>query len=201
MLEAGAIGLIGSAISAGATVLGAVAQSNAMKAQAEVDQARAKAGQEQAMVEGQWAERRAQEERASAQRKADSRVREGNLATSRLQAVAAASGSKATDPTVMDLFGNIKKASGINAANETATGEQRASGLTFDANLKNWGADMNAWVADANANIKRSSADATLLGGVLNAGSTMAGGFSRMGQRYANYDPMWSNTTTTFTYG
>lgn len=200
MLEAGTLGLIGTIASAGASVLGAVAQSNAMKAQAEVDQARAKAGQEQAAVEGQWAERRAQEERASAQRKADARVREGNLATSRLQAVAAASGSKASDPTVMDLFGDIKKTADVNAANETATGEQRAAGLTFDANLKNWGADVNAWVADANANIKRSSADSTLLGGFLTAGSQMASGLSKMGQRYANYDPMWSQTQT-FKYG
>lgn len=187
------LALIGTAATAGGAVLGAVSTSNAMRAQAKVDQ-------ERSAAQGQWAERRAQEELASSQRSADQRMREGKLAESRLQATAGASGSKATDPTVMNLFGGIESEARVNAGNEMAAGQQKAAGLKY-------GADLDKWAADANAAIKNSAADSTLIGGILSGvgamgtGMSKAGlGFSSMGLRYANYDPAWSNTQV-YKYG
>lgn len=154
----------------------AISSSKAMNAQADADTQKAR-------IEGEWADRRAGEERAAAQRGAMTEKRKADLAQSRLTAVAGASGSNADDPTVLDLWGDIGKEGQLNQQNVTAGGEQRAGGLEFQADLGNW-------TADANARIKRSSATSTLIGGMLGAGSTIAGGvsnyYSPMAGRYPN---------------
>lgn len=154
----------------------AISSSKAMNAQAAADTQKAR-------IEGEWADRRAGEERAAAQRTALTEKRKADLAQSRLTAVAGASGSGAADPTVLDLWGDIGKEGQLNQQNVTAAGEQRASGLEFQGDLGNW-------TADANARIKRASAQSTLIGGLLGAGSTMAGGVNQyrtpMASNYSN---------------
>jgi hypothetical protein len=155
-------------LSGASTALGAVGQASAMKAQAAADQQRAE-------IEGQWAQRRATEERAAAQRAAAARSREAQLAQSKL---VAAAGYGASDPTAMDLFGDIEKEGRYNAATETAAGEQKAAGMQYQAAL-------DRWTADTNAAIKKSAAKSTLIGGLLGAAGQTVGGMSRMAVRYS----------------
>lgn len=156
--------LLGATLLSGAaTGYSAIASSQAANAQAEADTQRA-------AIESQWADRRAKEERAAAQRVAIGEARKADLAQSRLTAAAGASGSGASDPTVMDLWSDIEREGQVNSGNATAAGEQAASGINYQA-------DLGRWTADANARIKRSSANATLIGGLLNAGSTIGTGY------------------------
>lgn len=163
-------------LSGAATGYQAITSSRAMNAQADADT-------QKAAIESDWANRRAGEERAAAQRGAMTEKRKADLAQSRLTAVAGASGSGAADPTVMDLWGDIGKEGQLNQQNTMAAGEQKASGMEFQA-------DLGRWTADANARIKRSSAQSTLIGGLLGAGSSMAKGvgdyYSPMAGKYPN---------------
>jgi hypothetical protein len=152
---------------AAGTAVGAYGQSQSMKAQAKAEQQRAE-------IEGKWAERRALEERSSAQRAASEEMRKARFAQSRLTALA---GEGASDPTVMDLFGDIEKEGRFNAATATAAGEQKASGMEYQAALDQWGADTNA-------RIKKSAANTTLISGLLSAGGQFSGG---MAGRYGGF--------------
>lgn len=165
--------LASAVIGAGSTALGAVANANAQKAQAS-------AAKQQADIQAKWDERRAQEEVAASQREASSRLREARLLQSRLTASAGASGSRADDKTVLDLFGDIEKEGQYNARNALAAGEQAAAGLRYQG-------DLGRSAADANARIARYGSRATLLGGVLSAGGQLAGGVGtyRMANRYS----------------
>lgn len=176
--------LASALISAGGTALGAVASANAQKAQAT-------AAQQQADMEAKWTERRAQETTAAAQREAMNQRRQASMLQSRLIAAAGASGSRADDPTVMDLWGDIDKEATYNAGNIRAAAAQEASGLKF-------GADLGKYSADANARIAKRGANATLLGGMLGAAGSAAGGFGqyRMAARYGQ-----PSTSGTYRYG
>lgn len=152
----------GANASAAATEAGTRAQADAIRAQAEADQSVAKQNQANA-------ETKALEERAAAQRTAAEQIRTGRLMQSKLGAVAGASGSSGSDPTVMQLFSGIEKEAQRNASYDTATGNQRAQSISYQAAL-------DRWTADANAGIKRRSADDTILGGQLTARAQRIGG-------------------------
>lgn len=167
--------IAGTVLSAGSTMLGAVAQSRAMRAQAA-------AGQQKAAIEQDWLNRRAGEERAAAQRGAFAQSREGKLAQSRLVAMAGASGGRVDDPTVTGLWSGIEREAQFNAAKEAAAGAQKAAGLEYQGNLGVWG-------ADAEAEIKNAGARQTLIGGLLGGvgqGLTGVAASSRMSARYPN---------------
>lgn len=159
-----------SVASAAGTAVNAVGQANALRAQAEADQLRAAEG-------AKWAERRSIEERAAAQSRAGQEARMARLAQSRLGAVAGASGSGASDPTVMKLWEGIGQEGFNNAANTQAEGDQRAQGMTYQAALDRWGADTNA-------RIKRAAATNTLIGGMLDATGKGMAGLSNMAKEY-----------------
>jgi type II secretory pathway pseudopilin PulG len=163
-------------LSAGATMIGAVSQSNAMKAQARTDQQRAE-------IESQWAERRALEERAAGQRAGGEEMRKAHLAQGRLTTLAAASGGTATDPGVLDTLGDIEQEGQYNARTAEAGHQQKAAGIQYQSNL-------DRWTTDANARIKQSSARSTLIGGIMGAAGQVASGYAKtpMGSRYGT-DP------------
>lgn len=157
---------IGSAlVGAAGTGYAAYGQSESMKAQAKADQQRAD-------IEGQWAERRAQETTAAVQREAGNEQRKATLAQSRLTALSGAGGTAPGDQGIMDLWGDIAKEGDYNAAAVTAGAEQKASGLRYQAGL-------DAWSADSNARIKNSAAKTTLISGLLGAGAQFGSGMSR----------------------
>lgn len=165
-----------AALTAVGTGVAAVGQSQASNAQARADQQRAN-------IEGQWAERRALEERSAAQRAAGEETRKARYAQSRLTALA---GDGAGDQTVMDLWGDIEKEGRYNAAQATAAGEQKATGMEYQSSLDQWG-------AEANSRIRRSAARTTLISGLLSAGGQFAGGMAgrfgggRSGSSYGRY--------------
>ena len=151
-----------------AAVLGAVGTGVAAVGQMQAANAQAAADRQRAEIEGQWAERRALEERSAAQRAAGEEMRKARFAQSRLTALA---GDGAGDQTVMDLWGDIEKEGRYNAAQATAAGEQKASGMEYQAALDQWG-------AEANSRIRRASGRTSLISGLLGAGGQLAGGMA-----------------------
>jgi hypothetical protein len=134
------VGLLGTAVSAYGTIAGANAQSAALDYQAKV--ARIKATQEQ----------------ATAQRGALESKRKADLAQSTLQARAAASGAGASDPTVVDLAGDIGARGRYQSGLQMWQGQERGWDYTVDANAKEAQADTIRSVAPL-------SAFGTILGG------------------------------------
>ena len=140
MMLAPIVGLIGTAVSAYGTIAGANAQASGLEYQASV--ARTKARQEEAIGQRQ-------------QMETDRKTR---LTQSRLQATSSASGGSASDPTVVDLAGDI------------------AGRGKYMGGLQMWQANQNAWDFDTKAQALSASADATRSGGKLSAFSTILGG-------------------------
>lgn len=136
----------GAALSAGGAIAEGASQANALNATAKAE------------------ERRANEEKAAAQRVAIQRQREARVLLSRQQAVAAASGGTATDPTVLDLVGDT-----------AAEGDYQKDTALYEGNVR------AAGLLDQAA-IDRARARQARFAGFINAGSTMLNGLSSVGQ-------------------
>lgn len=109
------LGTVATAGAAGATILSGVA------------------AKEQSKAEAAELQRQAEEERALASQKRQQKIKETKLLLSRSQAISAASGAGATDPTVLALEGGIE-AEGYNQGRmETAIGKSRSNALQFRA--------------------------------------------------------------------
>lgn len=89
-----------------------------------------------ATAEGAQAQTQALAARATSQRQAAEERRQGQLAISRAQALAAASGGGATDPTVLDITGDIAAQSEYNALSALYEGNTAASTLEYQARIK-----------------------------------------------------------------
>jgi hypothetical protein len=141
--------------------------------------ASADAETQRADVEAAWSKRRAMDERAGAQRGAAEETRKATLAQSRLTALAGASGSGTDDKTVMDLHGGIEREGLLNSTAAMAAGEQRATGMEYQA-------DLSKWAAASSSKIKRNGARTSLIGDVLRTAGSGAQTYysSRMAQRY-----------------
>lgn len=189
MAVAGVMGAVGTVASAGLQAAGAAKQQDAAnvaasateqgaKAQADAINAQAAADQNRAIYNQQLAEKQALEERAGAQRAATEQLRSAKLAQSRLGAVAGSSGSSASDPTVMKVWESIEKEGQKNASMETAAGEQKAAGVSYQSAL-------DRWSADTNASIKRKSANDTIIGGYMTADAQRRSGSAAALSGYA----------------
>lgn len=154
----GALAATTAAITAATTVMSANAQSQA------------------ADIQGQMAERQALEERAVAQRAAGEELRKKQFVQSRLMTASGASGSGASDPTVIGLMEGIEREGQYNAASVQAAGDRRAASTTYQAALDRWSADSSSRIA-------RIGAAGTLIGGF---GSAFARYRSPMAQRYGS---------------
>jgi hypothetical protein len=112
---------------------------------------------------GKWqqqeAERAAKAERAGAQREAEQLGRRRDLASSRLQAVAAGSGFSATDSTALTLNEDIQRYGTYQAQMAQYGGEDRATGLRAQG-------AMARFSGDAAASGSRLRALGTVIGGV-----------------------------------
>ena len=113
-----ALSLIGALVGA----VGSIMQGNAAAAQAK--------GQAKML------EKRANEERAVSHREAIRKTREAKMLQSRGQAVAAASGGGAADPTVVNLMGGIGAEGKYQSGIALYEGETKGRGLEFEAKLK-----------------------------------------------------------------
>lgn len=129
------------------SVMGGIQQANAAK--------------QNAAFESAQLQEQAQEANAAASREAASKIRYGQLAQSRAQAVAGASGGSPSDPTVVNLEQNIAGQSEYNALTALWSGSAEAAGLQTRA---------NAAIASGN-----NEANADIIGAV---GSGLKGGLS-----------------------
>lgn len=149
MAEIGAIAsLIGTVVSAAGTMAAASQQKAAADWQAKEYERQAKA------------------ERAAAQHESEQLERRKDLAQSRLQTVAAASGFSATDPTALNVGGEIARYGTMQEQMAQYGGEDRAAGLNSQATL----ARLSGQAAATGA---RYRAIGTIIGGI--------GGLARYG--------------------
>jgi hypothetical protein len=92
-----------------------------------------KAANANAKFQAAQMEQQAGQERASSQRQAIAERRQANIMQSNAQASAAASGGGATDPTVLNITGNLAKEGEYNALSALFAGEERARGQELQA--------------------------------------------------------------------
>lgn len=112
-------------VAAGAQLLGGIVGAAGQMQQGRAEKAAADAEAVQLEAKGK-------EEFAAAQRVSLEKRREGELASSRLQALAASSGAGADTPTIVGLMSGILSQADYNAKTATYGGAERRAGL-FDA--------------------------------------------------------------------
>lgn len=108
------------------TIAGTIQQGRAARA----------AGEAEAIAAGSRAtalRQQAGQERAISQRGAIEERRRGEFVTSRAQALAAASGAGALDPTIVGILGDLETETEFRALTALYEGEQAARGLEFGA--------------------------------------------------------------------
>lgn len=129
------------------------------------------AAKKEAFFEAQQMQQQAGQERATSQRVAIEKRREAGIAGSRAQALAAAGGGSATDPTVVNIQSNIAGEGEYNALSALYTGEERARGLEEGADAKIY----------EGRTAKRAS--------LMKAGATILGGASSLMGKYGGDGP------------
>jgi len=128
-----------------------------------------RAASDAAEVEAQQRRQQAGEARAASQREAIQRAREARLLQSRQQAVAAASGGGAADPTVVRLMAQTGAQGRYNTASALYEGEAR--GRAFE-----YAGEMSRWQGRQQRTASYIDAGSTILRG-LSAFGEMRGGF------------------------
>lgn len=118
-------------LAAGSAVAGLAGTMTSARAAEQQGQAAERSQQMQALA----LERQAREREAASQREAITRAKQTDVAASRAQAVAAASGGGATDPTVLDIVGDIEQQGAYNQASALYEGTTAARGLDEAAAL------------------------------------------------------------------
>lgn len=127
------------------------------------------AANQAAKFEATQQEMAGKEEFAASQRDAETARLEGELIRSRQQAVAAASGGGATDPTIVRLMTDTAKVGELNAQSALYGGESRRRGL-FDQAMGT-----------------RMTGKAALQGSYLGAAGQLASGFGGAFTNYAKF--------------
>lgn len=149
------------ALTAGGTALSAMGTIAGGSAAAQAGQY----AQRSAEFTAQQQEQAAKEARAVGQRSAFEKRREGELLNSKLQARAAASGGGASDPTVLDLSGDIAQRGEYDALTEMFKGESRARGLLDGAEASRMQGAAALYEGQAKRRASHLSAAGTIIGG------------------------------------
>lgn len=142
--------------SAGLGAAGTIAQGNAQYAAAKAEQKNLN--------------QMAAEEVAVSSRNAAAKEREAKLLQSRGQAVAAASGGGATDPTVLDIVGGIARDANVQERDLLRTGQVKANDLVYKGKV-------GVSTARENRSISRILAGAQVAEGVSKAASAGASAY------------------------
>lgn len=166
------------AMVAGSTILSAVGSAQQGRAQ-----------QRAANYQAAQYEQQAGQERASAQRAAIEEHRKATLAQSRALAVSAASGAGASDPTVMNIMGDLGSEGEYRALSALYEGEERARGLQMGAQAKRY----EGATAKQAGNMRAAS---TILSGGMSLYDKYDGGSTSSApaynpQAYGPYDMPW----------
>lgn len=152
------------------SVLGAIGQGNAAMAQGE-------AANRLAKYQAAQLKQNAGQVRAVGQREGEAALRESLLLQSRAQAVAAASGGGALDPTVLKLIGGVAAEGQTAADTERYNAETQAQGLLAEANATRY----SGKIAMMNAKQARNAAYMKAVTSVLSGASGFTGAFSSGG--------------------
>lgn len=153
------LGVVSSLASTAVGMAGAAAQAKYIEAQARAQQ--------------QQLGMQAAEERAVGTRQADAKQKEGSLLLSRQTAVAAASGAGATDPTVLELAGELRRDTNVQSRELARQGLEKAQMLEYQG-------EVGRKLAKAQANM-------TILGGIGNAISGIGEAVGGLGDAFAKY--------------
>lgn len=169
---------------AGLALVGTVMQAGAQQQQADAMRAQGAANQQAANYQAQSMEIQAGQERAVAQRKSINDRRQEQLQISRSQALAAASGAGASDPTVISNENITTREGEFGALTDMYQGEQSAQNLETGAKLKRYEGDASDYGANATANATDTAAMGTIFSGAGKAASL-----------YSKYGPSDSGDT------
>ena len=173
---------LGDAALAASTLIGAVGAIQQGQAQAAAGEAQNRAYQYQAQLrdaQAQAMEQSAGQERAAAQRATLEQERQGRLVGSRAQAVAAASGGGALDPTVVNLLGDLEGEADFRAGVASYQGESAARGLEYGAVLQRAAGQGDLYAGE----VARRSGEAARNRSYLSAAGTVAGGAAKLYDR------------------
>ena len=174
----------GDALLAASTIVGAIGgiqQGRAQKAAARQQEQSAAHQQVLANAQAQAQEQQAGQERAVAQRGAIEQRRQGKFVSSEAQAIAAASGAGALDPTIVGILGDIETETELRALTALYEGEERARGLEHGAAITRAGGAGELFAGRAEARLSRSRARRSF----LSTGTTLLEGGSSLFARYA----------------
>lgn len=172
-------GIGGVTVGSALTAVGTIAGVAGAVQQGKAAQSAGRAQQQAADYNARVLEQQAGQERASSQRRAQAEQKQKTLVASRAQAVAAASGAGALDPTVTDVIGDIESEGELRALTALYEGEERARGLEARAQ----GAQYEGRVAGYTGDLARRSS-------LFKAGGTLLSGASRFGLKSSPSDAL-----------
>ncbi|KKN80686.1 hypothetical protein LCGC14_0327780 [marine sediment metagenome] len=175
----------GDVMMVASTLIGVVGQMQQASAQQAAGQAQAAAAAHRAAIanrQAQVMEQQAGQERAVSQRAAQEERRRGRFVSSRVQALSAASGAGALDPTIVGILGDIGTEEETRALTALYEGEERARGLEYGATLERAGGAGALFAGQAARRAGRSAAARSRLSA---AGTLLEGGSSL----FAKYSP------------
>lgn len=140
------------------------------------------------------------QEQAVAQREAENRMRESALLMSRAQAVAAASGGGALDPTVLRIIGGLAAEGELAAATERYNGDERARQLKLAAVGREYEGVQAKYAGDVARSVGKWRAQNTLLQGAASMASAWGPSFKESQEAeaasYPGYDYGYSGAPT-----
>jgi hypothetical protein len=134
----------------------------------------------------------ANDEFASAQREAQQQGRQKRLALSRLQAVGAAGGFTATDPSSLALADEIEKYGTLQEQMSMYGGESRRSGLRAAAEGRRFSGDSALASAYASGDIAAAEGRSKRDASYMSAAGTIISSGSSMYEKYAKSKPVTS---------
>lgn len=176
---------LGDAAIAASTLIGAVGAIQQGQAQEAAGDAQARAAAYQAQLANSQAlamEQQAGQERALSQREAAGQRRRGEQISSRAQALAAASGGGALDPTIQDILAGISGETETRALNALYAGEEKARGLEYGAVLERAGGRGDIYAGEVARRAGESAAGRSYLtaaGGLVSGGATVSDRFEK----------------------
>lgn len=162
---------------------GTILQAAGQISQGNAADANAKAQQEQLEYQAKVREINAGQERAAAQRRAIEERRQGDLASSRARAVAAAGGGDTFDPSVIDILGDLDAEGQYYSDIAMYEGEERARDLESGAALNRHEGQMARSAGKQAKKQSRFAAASTIMKG---GADTMA---SKYGDTFADGSP------------
>lgn len=159
---------------------------------------------DQAAYDAARLEEQGRSEQATAQRAAIEERRRKRLTQSRAQAVGAASGAGALDPTMLDIAGELEEEGEYNAMSRLFEGDTAAQGLRNSANLRQYegrtGSAMELYSGRTQADLLRyqgsvSRAESKLAASNarMKAGGSLFSGGSNLYNKYAPSRETWAN--------